>query len=118
MNTQLELMHSLQRWVMTGNRPAHLVGSVDDARAGVPAPVLAHFDRQLARGRKGVAEVVNGVCGGCHLRLPASIAARGATHHELELCENCGAYLTFPMTESAGPLAPARPRRVYRATAA
>lgn len=111
-------MSALQRWAMTGRRPADFVGTVDDVRAQIPGPVLAHFDRLLSRGRKGVAEVVNGVCSGCHLRLPAATSARGATHDDLEICEHCGAYLTFPAVETAPPVVLERPRRRYRATAA
>ena len=90
-------------------RPAHTRGAAGGIvtpaaarlRAQVPAPVLAHFDRLIAQGRKGVAEVRHGFCSACHLRLPAAVTATGDTDEDLHLCENCGAYLRFPENTAA-----------------
>jgi predicted nucleic acid-binding Zn-ribbon protein len=121
MNALLESMQSLQRMVLNAD-PANLVArekQIAALRAGVPAPVLAHFDRLIKQGRKGVAEVHHGVCGACHLKLPGFQAATRPGHEDLALCEHCGAYLVF-VPESAEALPPAvhAPRkRRYRATA-
>ena len=67
--------------------------TVTRLRRETPPQVLAHFDGLLSRDQKGVAEVHNGVCNGCYLRLPTSV-----THgpmDELVVCETCGAYLSF-----------------------
>jgi predicted nucleic acid-binding Zn-ribbon protein len=67
--------------------------TVTRIRRETPSQVLAHFDGLLSRDQKGVAEVHNGVCNGCYLRLPTSV-----THgpmDELVVCETCGAYLSF-----------------------
>ncbi len=114
MNPFIETMYVLQRRAQTNTRPADASPSgITELRARVPAPVLAHFDRLVALGRKGVAEVRNGVCGACHLRLPAATTAPGSNHDDLQLCENCGAYLVFPSAEEAvaAPVAVRRPRR-------
>lgn len=71
-------------------------------RRDTPAQVLAHFDGLLARDQKGIAEVHNGVCTGCYLRLPTSVTL-GATD-DLIVCETCGAYLSFATEESAAGL--------------
>ena len=71
-------------------------------RKETPAQVLAHFDGLLARDQKGIAEVHNGVCNGCYLRLPTSVTL-GATD-ELVVCETCGAYLSFEHEEAASGL--------------
>jgi hypothetical protein len=42
---------------------------VEKLRAEVPPPILAHYDRLTARGKKGVALARNGVCSECHLRI-------------------------------------------------
>ncbi len=120
MNPLIETMYVLQRCAQTNARVAEASpSSITELRARVPAPVLAHFDRLVALGRKGVAEVRNGICSACHLRLPAATTAPGSNHDDLQLCENCGAYLIFPPAEEAvvAPVAPRRHRRRHQAVA-
>jgi len=62
-------------------------------REKVPAPILGHFDRLIARGKKGVAIARNGACGECHLRLPSGTMGALAYTNEVHLCDNCGRYL-------------------------
>lgn len=100
-------MQQLQRRLQSGTK-----AGIEKLRGQVPAPVLDHFDRLMAQGRKGVAEVNHGVCGGCHLRLPAAIVVPSAEHDDLEICENCGAYLIFPSPDDVVATKPvAKPRR-------
>jgi C4-type zinc ribbon domain len=63
------------------------------SREKVPAPILGHFDRLIARGKKGVAIARNGACGECHLRLPSGTMGALAYTNEVHLCDNCGRYL-------------------------
>jgi predicted nucleic acid-binding Zn-ribbon protein len=112
MNPYIEIMQQLQRRLQSGTK-----ARMEKLRGQVPAPVLDHFDRLIAQGRKGVAEVNHGVCGGCHLRLPAVVVVPSAEHDDLEICENCGAYLIFPPTE-ATPAEPAVVRKRRRRTVA
>jgi predicted nucleic acid-binding Zn-ribbon protein len=85
-------------------------------REQVPAPILGHFDRLIARGKKGVAVARNGACGECHLRLPSGTMAALAYTNEIHLCDNCGRYLYLPeneplgLTDSPPVTAPARSR--------
>jgi predicted nucleic acid-binding Zn-ribbon protein len=97
----------LQRRLQAGAKAEE----IDKLREQVPAVVLAHFDRMIAQKRKGVAEVHHGVCGACHLRLPASVVAPSAGHDDLELCENCGAYLSFSAPDAAVEKPAPKPRR-------
>ena len=91
-----------------------------------PSPVLAHFDRLVAQGHRGVALVHHGVCGECHLRVSSATAASLVRPDEIFLCENCGCYLLLAPEESiaagarAAPVKPSgRPaRRKPVATAA
>lgn len=95
MNDLIETLHLLQQ---QQRRPAAArlgAPKLADLRARVPAPVLAHFDRLTAHGRKAVADVHHGVCGSCHLRLPQVTTFDVIHRHELRFCENCGAYLRF-----------------------
>ncbi len=120
MNPFVETLYVLQRCALThAQTTPGSKASIAELRASVPAPVLAHFDRLIVRDRAGVAEVHHGVCGACHLRLPAAITAVGVNCDDLQMCESCGAYLMFPAEEAAAVPAPAeiRPRRRYRAVA-
>jgi predicted CXXCH cytochrome family protein len=65
-------------------------------RANVPDPVLAHFDRLLARGKKGIALVKNGVCTGCHLKVSSGTFGNLWNTNEIHLCATCGRYLYLP----------------------
>ena len=62
-------------------------------REQVPAPILAHFDRLIVQGKKGVAIVGNGACSECHVRLPSSQVAELASSNKVHICDNCGRYL-------------------------
>lgn len=90
---------------------------VEKLRGAVPPPVLAHYERLVARGKKGVALVRNGVCSECHLRLTGGkLVNLSAQPNEVHLCDNCGRYLYLPAEATAGlievaTLPPAKSRR-------
>src|SRR5258708_24711094 len=67
-----------------------------ELRAIIPAPILAHYDRLVARGKKGVAIVRNQVCTGCHMRLPIGTINTVMQHQDIQLCDSCGRYLYLP----------------------
>lgn len=69
---------------------------VEELRGQVPAPILAHFDRLIVRGKKGIAIARNGACGECHLRLPSGTIAALVAANDVLLCENCDRYLYLP----------------------
>ena len=73
--------------------------TVTRLRKETPAQILAHFDDMVKRDNKAVAEVHNGVCTGCYLKLPTALVADDTD--ELPVCETCGAYLLFERVESA-----------------
>jgi predicted nucleic acid-binding Zn-ribbon protein len=64
-------------------------------RAGIPAPILGHYDRMRARKKKGVAIVRNQVCTGCHMRLPMGTIMTLMHNTDIQLCD-CGRYLYLP----------------------
>ncbi len=77
-------------------------------RAKVPPPVLAHYDRLVARGKKGVAIIRHQVCTGCHVQVPRNVELTLMHDQDLQLCENCGRYLYLPeQTEAPSPAEPA-----------
>jgi predicted nucleic acid-binding Zn-ribbon protein len=75
-------------------------------RAKVPPQVLGHYDRLVARGKKGVAMVRGQVCTGCHMRLPIGTIMTLKHDEDIQLCESCGRYLYLAPeaeTETAEP---------------
>lgn len=70
-----------------------------ELRREVPSSLLGHFQRRIARGRRAVAVVRNGVCGECHMRLPTGTAASLVSAADVVLCETCGCYLMLAADE-------------------
>ena len=66
-----------------------------ELRAHVPQPILGHYDRLVARGKKGVAIVRNQVCTGCHMRLPIGTINTLMQGSDIQLCDTCGRYLVL-----------------------
>jgi hypothetical protein len=65
-------------------------------RGQIPTQVIGHYDRLVARGKKGVAIVRNQVCTGCHMRLPIGAYNTLLQGTDVQLCESCGRYLFVP----------------------
>jgi predicted nucleic acid-binding Zn-ribbon protein len=62
-------------------------------RAKIPAPVLAHYDRLCARGKKGVALLRHQTCTGCHMSVPRGVILELNRGEDVRCCDNCGRYL-------------------------
>ena len=74
-----------------------------ELRAKIPAPILGHYDRLVARGKKAVALVRDQVCTGCHMRIPIGVVNTLRQGQDIQLCENCGRYLYLPPSDSSKP---------------
>lgn len=81
----------------------------DALRAKVPGQILSHYDRLMARGKKGVAVVRHGVCGECHIQVPIGSLGALTFGTDIQLCGNCGRYLYLPEDEPMGHEAVAAP---------
>jgi predicted nucleic acid-binding Zn-ribbon protein len=68
---------------------------------GVPKPILDHFDRLLAQGKKGVATVQHGCCGECHVKICSGSMAALAHGTDIQICGNCGRYLFWTAPKPA-----------------
>ena len=64
-----------------------------ELRAKIPLPILGHYDRLCARGKKGVALLNHRTCSGCHMRVPVGVVLNLRHGADVELCDNCGRYL-------------------------
>ena len=74
---------------------------METLRAEVPPPILAHYDRLVSRGKKGVAVAREGSCSECHLQLTKGRLLGLAAGSDVQICDNCGRYLSLPEEISA-----------------
>jgi len=65
-------------------------------RGKIPAQILAHYDRLMVRGKKGIVAVQRQVCTGCHMNLPIGVIMTLKHGTDIQLCESCGRYLYLP----------------------
>jgi hypothetical protein len=88
--------------------------AIEAIRKTIPSPVLTHYDRLVAHGKKGVAIVRNGVCTECHLSVAIGALADLAHEGGVQVCGNCGRYLFLPANEPAVPVSLQPPVRAAR----
>jgi len=92
--------------------PKITAAEIAEIRASVPPTILGHYDRLVARGKRGVAIVRNQVCTGCHMRLPIGTINTLMQGTDIQLCDTCGRYLWLeetPVAPEPEPVAPAKP---------
>ena len=75
---------------------------LENLLASVPPPILAHYYRLVARGKKGVAFASSGVCSECHLRITSGKLLALFAGTDIQRCDNCGRYLHLPEEETTG----------------
>jgi predicted nucleic acid-binding Zn-ribbon protein len=64
--------------------------------AAVDESVCQRYERLFkSKGENVVVGVHHGVCGGCHMKLPAQILVMCQAHQELVSCTNCGRILYY-----------------------
>lgn len=73
---------------------AELESNREQLAAAVDEVARARYDRLLKhKGEHVIVGVEHGVCGGCHMKLPAQILVMCQQHQELVTCTNCGRIL-------------------------
>src|SRR5688572_12968443 len=70
---------------------------IESMRKSIPEAILGHYDRLMARGKKGVAVVKNGTCTGCYMRLASGTMQILMRREDIQLCDTCGRYLYLPV---------------------
>ena len=88
--------------------------TITELRGAIPPQILEHYDRLMARGKKGIVAVLNQVCAGCHMRQPIGVIATLLHGDDLQLCDSCGRYLYLPETVAAPAPAVEPPKPVKR----
>lgn len=86
-------LQSLEFDGQTGAGTAERIGAL---RAEIPTQILGHYDRLLARGKKGVAIVRRQICSECHMQVPRNTVLTLMHGEDIQICENCGRYLCLP----------------------
>ena len=93
--------------------------TIAELRGKIPAQILAHYDRLVARGKKGVTAIRGENCSSCHIHVPIGAIMTLKRGEDIQLCESCGRYLYLPdsaETEPPPPAAPPKRAKKPRAT--
>jgi len=93
--------------------------TVEALRGKIPPQILGHYDRLVARGKKGVTAIRGENCSSCHLRVPLGAIMTLKRGEDIQLCENCGRYLYLADAaekETAPPAPPVKRTKKTRAT--
>jgi hypothetical protein len=101
MNVLLQNLLQIQSLQFDGKGGGAIEKQIAELRGKIPPPILAHYDRLTARGKKGVAIVQNQVCTGCHMRLPTGTIMTLMRQTDIQLCDTCGRYLYLPEQTAA-----------------
>jgi predicted nucleic acid-binding Zn-ribbon protein len=105
----IENLLKLQTLEFEESKDAETEARIGELRGQIPSQILGHYDRLVARGKKGVAVVRNQVCTGCHVQVPRGLVVTLMRNDDIQLCESCGRYLYQP--ESMSPPRSSSPRK-------
>jgi predicted nucleic acid-binding Zn-ribbon protein len=114
MNALLQNLIRLQAIEFEETNAKNAKTVIAELRATIPPQILGHYDRLVAKGKKGITAIRGQVCSGCHMTVPVGIIATLKRDEDIQLCENCGRYLYLldtPEPEPAAPAPVARPKR-------
>ena len=117
MKALLQNLIQLQSLESGGVKNKNVEASLAELRAKIPSQILAHYDRLVARKKKGVAAVRGQVCSGCHMQVPLGVVMTLRHGQDIQLCGNCGRYLYLPptvKTETAEPAVSPKPKKKTR----
>jgi hypothetical protein len=113
MNETIKILLQLQSLEINGKAAPGQEKLAAELRAKVPPPVLAHYDRLVARGKKGVALIRNASsCSACHISVPRNVVLTLMHNADVQLCESCGRYLYLPEPTTAPE--PAAPKKAAK----
>jgi predicted nucleic acid-binding Zn-ribbon protein len=114
MNDIIKILLQLQTLEINGKATPGHEKQAAELRAKVPPPILAHYDRLVARGKKGVALIRNqSSCSACHISVPRNVVLTLMHNADVQLCESCGRYLYLP-EPTASPEPVAAPKKISK----
>lgn len=101
----IERLYELQELELGGAKDSpEARQKIESIRKETPEPIMGHYDRLLARGKRAVAMVRHGVCTGCRIKLPSGSYAALLRDDDISMCENCGRYLMLSPEEQPEPV--------------
>ena len=106
---RLDELEKTQRQLKRGGATdAPIALEIESLRALLPTAILSHHDARRARGKVSVAPVTRGICRSCSLAIPRGrLAELCRTEGEVNVCDNCGAFIYLGDEEQAAATAPA-----------
>jgi predicted nucleic acid-binding Zn-ribbon protein len=116
MNTTIKSMIELQTLECNEVASPDAEKRIASLRATIPQPFLAHYDRLMSKGKKGVAALHNQVCTGCHMRVPLATYVDLVADTDVRLCDNCGRYLYLQEVPAATPAPAPAPKKAAKAS--
>ena len=93
MNELLKNLVKLQELELAEATDAKQKALIAELRGKIPPQILGHYDRLMARGKKGIVPVRGQACSGCHMRLPIGVVSTLMKATDIQLCDSCGRYL-------------------------
>lgn len=93
MNDTIEKLLQLQTLKFDDATDTAIHGKIEELRGEIPTQILGHYDRLVARGKKGVAALRNQVCTGCHVQVPLATTLTLMRGDDIRICDSCGRYL-------------------------
>ena len=119
MNELLQNLIRLQAVEFDETTEKNAESVIAELRGKIPPQILGHYDRLVAKGKKGVTAVRGQTCTGCHMQVPLAVTMTLKHGTDIQLCENCGRYLYLPNTaEAETPPPAAAPKRGKKTRAA
>ncbi len=103
MKILIENLLQLQSLELAAQTSAAAEKQIAELRQKIPAQILGHYDRLLARGKKGVSKVHNQVCCECHMQVPRNTVLTLIRGDDIQICESCGRYLYLSTEAQATP---------------
>jgi hypothetical protein len=105
-NELLQNLIKLQSLEFGGSDDKKTEAAMTELRTKIPSQILAHYDRIVVKGKKGITLVRDQVCTGCHMRVPIGAILSLRHGEDIQLCESCGRYLYLAPETEAVPAAP------------
>jgi len=90
------LQNLLELQSLEFNKTDH--SALERLRVKIPPQILGHYDRLVARGKKGIAAVRHQTCMGCHMKVPLGVVLTLQRGDDIQLCGCCGRYLFLDET--------------------
>jgi predicted nucleic acid-binding Zn-ribbon protein len=99
MNDLLTNLAQLQALELKEIKEKNAEALIRELRAKIPAQILAHYDRLMVRGKKGIVRLRGQTCSGCHMQVPLAVVMTLMKDADIQLCDNCGRYLYLSEAE-------------------